>query len=159
MKSFTYGEVSIKDISNIIMNKVKTNYDEYSVVVGTDSMNREDTKVVTVVAIHHIGNGGFFFYNVENIKRIDNLSKKIVYETQKSLEYSNAIIFELDNLYNKYGFDYSKIKFSIHVDAGYTGDTRKVIPEIISWINSCGYDCNIKPYSYVASTIADRISK
>ena len=51
--------------------------------------------------------------------------------------------------------------FSIHVDAGVSphGKTRELIPELVGWIKSCGYDCETKPYSWVASCIADKISK
>ena len=51
--------------------------------------------------------------------------------------------------------------FVIHVDAGNSpdGKTRELIPDIVGWIRSCGYDCVVKPDSYTASSIADRISK
>ena len=49
----------------------------------------------------------------------------------------------------------------IHVDAGNSvkGKTRALIPELVGWIRACGYDVRTKPESFVASTIADRISK
>lgn len=159
MTSSTYGEVSISEIARIIMGIVGTEYDQYSILVGTDSMSYADTRVATVIALYHIGKGGIFFYDVETCKRMSTIREKITYETQKSMEYSNELLSELDALYSEFGFDYSNIKFSIHVDAGYTGDTRKVVSEIVSWINSCGYDCEIKPNAPIASTVADKISK
>ena len=51
--------------------------------------------------------------------------------------------------------------FSIHIDAGHSnhGKTKDLIPELVGWIKSCGYDCEVKPDSFVASSIADKISK
>ena len=56
---------------------------------------------------------------------------------------------------------YDNIFFSIHVDAGRSdkGKTKELIPELVGWIKACGYDCEVKPDSYAASSIADKISK
>ena len=56
---------------------------------------------------------------------------------------------------------YLNSTFSIHVDAGKSdnGKTKELIPELVGWIKSCGYDCEVKPESFVASSIADKISK
>ena len=46
-------------------------------------------------------------------------------------------------------------------DAGNSdkGKTKALIPELVGWIRASGYDAKTKPESFVASTIADRISK
>ncbi|MBR4734133.1 MAG: hypothetical protein IK081_15370, partial [Lachnospiraceae bacterium] len=36
---------------------------------------------------------------------------------------------------------------------------KELIPGLVGWIKACGYDCKVKPESYAASSIADRISK
>jgi predicted RNase H-related nuclease YkuK (DUF458 family) len=48
---------------------------------------------------------------------------------------------------------------TIHVDAGNKGPTSRYISEIVGWVRACGFDCRIKPDSYCASSIADRVSK
>lgn len=159
MRSKTYGEVSMESVARIIMNTVDKCYDQYTIIVGTDSMNYDTTKTATVIAVHHVGHGGFFFYDIDFSDRITNLTKKLLYETSKSIEYANELISELDKLYDEYGFEYDRVKFVIHVDAGYSGKTQKVIPDIMAWINSCGYECEVKPNSSVASSVADRLSK
>ena len=70
-------------------------------------------------------------------------------------------VFEaLDELRDAGGFDYEKLlNFSIHVDAGKNGPSCKVIPEIVGWINACGYKAVIKPESVAACSIADKYSK
>ena len=61
----------------------------------------------------------------------------------------------------KYEEMYLNCPISIHVDAGNSpkGKTRELIPEIVGWVKACGYDVKVKPESFCASTIADRISK
>ena len=68
---------------------------------------------------------------------------------------------ELADGLEKYEDLYLNTTLSIHIDAGLNpnGKTRELIPELVGWIQSCGYDCETKPDSWVASTIADRISK
>ena len=61
----------------------------------------------------------------------------------------------------EYSSLYQGSPLAIHVDAGNSekGKTRELIPELVGWIRACGYDCSVKPDSFVASTIADRLSK
>ena len=56
---------------------------------------------------------------------------------------------------------FAECPLSIHVDAGNSdkGKTKALIPELVGWIRASGYDAKTKPESFVASTIADRISK
>ena len=56
---------------------------------------------------------------------------------------------------------YLNSTFSIHVDAGNSdyGKTKELIPSLVGWIKSCGYDCEVKPDSFAASSVADKISK
>lgn len=81
-------------------------------------------------------------------------------ETELSLETAEALlsIFEKEERYEPLIADCS---FSIHIDAGQTdiGKTKALIPELIGWVKACGYDCAIKPDSYAASSVADKISK
>ncbi len=125
---------------------------EYKISVGTDSQNFDLTKVVIVVAVNRIGNGGIFFYDIKRVKKITNLLQKIFYETNLSLKLATKISqkFQLEN------FNYN---VDIHVDIGDNGLSSKIIPEIISWVTSLGFACKTKPYSYTASCIANRYSK
>lgn len=153
MQSMTYGEVGFNRMIELIENYVnqKPQY-EYKISVGTDSQNFDLTKVVIVVAVNRIGNGGIFFYDIKRVKKITNLRQKIFYETNLSLKLATKISqkFHLEN------FNYN---VDIHVDIGDNGPSSKIIPEIISWVTSLGFACKTKPYSYTASCIANRYSK
>lgn len=160
MQSITYGEVSIKEIVDIIEKRVNERpYSNFQVVVGTDSQNFDKTKIVLVIALLEETKGGIFFYEITRVKKITNLKNKLYKETQMSLDCATELMQAFEDKYDETGFDYTQIHFSIHVDAGFKGDTREVIPEIVGWVKSCGYEVHIKPESFVASSIADKLSK
>ncbi|HAH78881.1 MAG TPA: hypothetical protein DEB16_00410 [Ruminococcaceae bacterium] len=163
MISPTYGSCSDDQVVRIIVNYIRTNYktsEGFNLIVGTDSQNYSDTKMVVVIAVQNIGHGGIFFYDVLRIKRIDNIRQKLLYETSMSLKCADKLISKLEDFSKKQtDFDFEDVNFCIHVDAGTKGKTSKLIPDLVSWIRACGYNCKIKPDSFAASSIADKISK
>lgn len=153
MHSPTYGDVSYKEMIQIIKKFIsKSSHSIYDISVGTDSQNFGYTKTVVVVAVHRVGSGGIFFYDIKKVKKITNITQKLFFETSMSLEIATELSKELEK---------EKIDFgiNIHVDAGNKGKTSKLIPEIVGWIKACGFDCHTKPDSYAASSIADKYSK
>ena len=160
MKSMTFGEVTMKQIVDIIEDKVnEKSYSNFQVIVGTDSQNFDKTKIVLVIALIEESKGGIFFYEITNVKKITNLKNKLYKETEMSLDCAAKLMEEFEKKYDETGFDYTQLHFCIHVDAGFKGDTREVIPEIVGWVKSCGYEVHVKPDSFVASSIADKLSK
>ena len=161
MKSITYGDVTMSEVANIIANRVQNSTtDGYSLMIGTDSQNFDKTKVVVVIALYEIHHGGIFFYDVTHVNRLDAIGPKLQYETQLSLQYAQELIAEFEKLFDKTGFDYTEhMDFAIHVDAGTNGPSKQVIPEIVGWITAMGYKAIIKPESYAASSIANKITK
>lgn len=117
--------------------------------------------MVEVIAVHRIGHGGIFFYRTEYIRKIKSLKEKIVEETSRSLENAEGLIDEvgLRLLEDDIDIDELNIHFQIHCDIGHYGKTSALIKEIVSWVHSCGYEAVIKPDSYAASGIANKISK
>lgn len=134
---------------------------EYEITVGTDSQNHSQTKMVEVIAIHRVGDGGIFFYRVEYIRKIRSIKDKIIEETARSLDNAQGFLDEvgLELLERDIDIDKMNIRFQIHCDIGHKGRTQSLINEITNWVHSMGYECSIKPDSYTASGIANRISK
>ncbi len=161
LRSITYGEVDLEQIVKIIKSIIEGSPDlEYNLIIGTDSQNFSQTKIVTVIALQRVGRGGVFFYDITNVRRISNIKQKLLTETQMSLDLATKVLDEFDKLFDNTDWDYTKyLNFSIHVDAGENGPTKKVIPEIVSYIHSFGFDAITKPDSFVASSIADKYSK
>lgn len=153
MYSQTFGNVSVDEMIDKINDYISADkQSDYEIVIGTDSQNYNLTKVVVVVAIHRVGSGGIFFYDVKRVNKIKDLRQKIYYETALSLELASKLSLS---------FAEKDIKqdITIHADVGKKGKTSMLIPEIVGWITSSGYKCRIKPESWAASCVADKISK
>ncbi|HWQ43848.1 MAG TPA: ribonuclease H-like YkuK family protein, partial [Desulfosporosinus sp.] len=157
MHSLTYGEVSFQEMVSII--KAYTAQDlnaEYVIAVGTDSQNFSYTKVPVTVGIHKIknkiGRGGIYFFEILKVKKISNIRQKIFYETNLSIK----LALKLSTIFENSNFPY---EIAVHVDVGYNGPTSQYIAEIKGWVRACGFQCVIKPDSYMASSVANRLSK
>ncbi len=157
----TYGKVDVDKMIEIMRSfydRTK-HYDcPFNVIIGTDSQSFDTTRMVSVALIQCEGHGGIYFYKIENVERIQNVAEKLNYETHLSLEYANELLSRMVELDEDL---FSNISFAIHIDAGYNpkGKTKELIPSLVGWIHSCGYECRVKPDSFAASSIANRISK
>lgn len=161
--SETYGKLNMSQIPDKLLkyyNKMRVYDSHINVIIGTDSQTYSDTKIVNVIAMICEGHGGIYFYEISHIDRISDVRQKLYKETEMSLSTADELLglIESDDVYNDL---YENATFSIHVDAGNSdkGKTKDLIPAIVGWIKSQGYECEVKPSSFVASTIADRISK
>ena len=159
----TYGRMDVGTVPDRILDFYQKNkkYDStVQIIIGTDSQNFDYTKIVSVIAVICEGHGGIFFYEVSKNSLIRDVRTKLHVETNDSLKLTETLvgIMESDRKYEEM---YLSCPISIHIDAGNStkGKTKELIPELVGWIRSCGYDCRTKPDSFVASTIAHRISK
>lgn len=157
----SYGEVTIEKMIELMHSFYDRNRHygtPFNVIVGTDSQNFDTTKMVSVILIQCEGHGGIYFYKVEKVNRIQNVAEKLNYETHLSLEYANELLTKMMEIDEDL---FINISFAIHIDAGYNpkGKTKELIPALVGWIHSCGYECCVKPDSYAASSIANKISK
>ena len=152
----TYAKVSKKYIYNYIIECIKENQitksHNYSIIVGTDSQNTYRTKMILVICLIDKGRGGKYFYHIDYLDKIKDLNTKIFTETEKSLE----IARELNKLLHDNNV---RAEVEIHVDIGKDGKTKDLIQSILGWVTAEGFKAKIKDESYVASTIADKISK
>ena len=156
-------QILFEDIPNALLayfDKNKHYKVPMQIIIGTDSQNFSDTKMVSVIAMICEGHGGIFFYEIKRINLIENIRLKLHTETNDSLTLATTLV-EILETDNKYQELYKSCPISIHVDAGNTdkSKTKPLIPELVGWIKACGYSVKTKPESFVASTIADRISK
>lgn len=158
----SHGELTIQEIPKYI----KDYYDrmkEYGtgihITIGTDSQNFDYTKEVSVIAVICEGHGGIFFYKINARDRISDVRTKLRVETGDSLEIAEQLITIFET--KEYEDVFLHAEFSIHIDAGYSehGKTKELIPELIGWVTAMGFEAKVKPESYVASGIADKISK
>lgn len=155
--SETYGKLNIEKIPE----KLRDFYDRsrvygepIEVTIGTDSQNHASyTKIVTVISIICKHHGGIFFHRTRYTDLIMTVREKLETETNLSLEIAQKLIELMDDELM------ANCPLSIHIDAGNAGKSRDLIQALTGWVHSMGYDCEVKPNSYAASSIADRISK
>ena len=152
----TNGKMTKAEIYDFILKKIQENQitkeHDYSIIVGTDSQNSYKTKMVLVICLIDKGHGGRYFYHIDWMKKIKDINTKIYTETEKSLEIAREL--------NKFLHDNDvRAEVEVHVDIGRHGKTKELIQGILGWVTSEGFTAKIKDESWVASTIADKISK
>lgn len=150
----SHGELMIQEIPKYIKayyERMKEYGTGIHITIGTDSQNFDYTKEVSVIAVICEGHGGS--------DRISDVRTKLRVETGDSLEIAEQLITIFET--TEYEDVFLNTEFSIHIDAGYSehGKTKELIPELIGWVTSMGFEAKVKPESYVASGIADKISK
>lgn len=158
----THGEVAMQEIPKYIReyySRMKEYGTGIHITIGTDSQNFDYTKEVSVIAVICEGRGGIFFYKINARDRISDIRTKLRMETGDSLEIADELLSMLEE--KEYEDVFLNTDFSIHIDAGNSehGKTKELIPELVGWVVSMGFEARIKPESYVASGIADKISK
>lgn len=126
----------------------------YKIVIGTDSQTSNRTTLfVSALIIHRVGKGARFFFGKKKSKPIYDLRHRIYKETELSL----ALIDQLKE--NKITDLVAEWPLEIHLDIGKQGETRMLIQEVVGWVTAVGYVAKIKPYSYGASSVADKFTK
>lgn len=157
------GSVEFADIPDAILAYYERNRkfaSEISILVGTDSQNFSDTKIVNVICVICAGHGGIFFYSVSRAPLVRDVRRKLHIETNDSIDLAVRLvdIFEGNGKYREM---YLSCPISIHIDAGNSdkGKTKDLIPELVGWVKAMGFPAVTKPESAAASCVADRFTK
>lgn len=166
LNSPTYGKVSIPEMLRLIKdyyNKTLDKGTKFSIIVGTDSQTFSTySKFVPVITCTREGSGGIYFYRLDYVNKVEDVRKKLNYETQLSLLFADTILSILESE-EEFEELYLNSNFSIHVDAGDSekGKTRDLIQGIVGWIKGTIPDIEVytKPESFASSCVADRLSK
>jgi uncharacterized protein len=155
------GKVPYSEVIEWIKTKLETdveNYDQYHLIVGTDSQKRSNKiRFVTVAALYREGKGAMYFYTShllpkELFGKTKHDKSRIYQEVDYSVDAATEILASLDGL----------IVPTVHADVSnkhkkeYTSD---ISDNIISYIKSYGFDPCIKPFSFAASSIANKHTK
>ncbi|GIW67172.1 MAG: hypothetical protein KatS3mg096_040 [Candidatus Parcubacteria bacterium] len=138
----------IKEIEDFIL---ADNNFNYRILVGTDS-EIFDHKIdfVSVIVIHRIGYGSRYFWQRKICNSKFRLHERLWQEALLSLNISQELLKILTQ--RKLSF-----QFELHLDLGTVGKSSSSVKEIINLIRGYGFEVKIKPESYAASKIADRL--
>ena len=137
-----------------IIRKVSS-FKDHLVIVGSDSVKLGE-EFVFANAICILNKDNYydrrFFYLRRRIldDTYYNLSKRLLKETEESINIASDLQEKVKGLN-------IEIHSDINFDEKYPSSKMK--NTIIGYINGCGFDCKIKPDSFVASGIADRYTR
>lgn len=166
LNSLTHGEITIKESIRLIKSFLEERpFSEYSLVIGTDSHEKENSEadrrgdgaktisLVTAVLVHRKGFGGKYFWRRKNVSNIHSLREKIYAETLESL---NFALFFVPMLRKELNGNSPFYNLEIHIDVGEHGDTRDMIKEVVGMVTGNGFVAKTKPHAYGASYVADK---
>lgn len=152
-KKYSVAEIG-KFIRAYIRNPEYKDY-KYDVAIGTDSqMIGHAFQFISVISVHRIGKGGLYFYHKEFVPRA-----KFPIEDQKMRMYDEVARSIALGLHFR---EVQKLAPEIHIDASPSWKkefTAKFSDELKGYVQGCGFECKLKPESYVAHAIADKHTK
>ncbi len=130
----------------------KENEKGYSLVIGSDSEMGNETHFITAVVVHRHGEGARYWWAEMTKPRFNTLRERIWQEAIFSISLAKSIVEELLKR------EAPSHKTEIHVDIGENGPTKALIQEITGYVRGNGFAVAIKPSSYAASAVADRLT-
>lgn len=147
------GTLKFSDLSGEVAGFVNEDRQKkYSVIVGTDSEQRNGSaEFVSVVVVHRIGSFGRYFWHKKKDIKTYNLRDRIYKEALFSLDLAQKLIGDL-----KEKIEHPHYGFEIHVDIGENGPTKEMIKEVVGMIKGNGFEAKIKPESWGATKVADK---
>lgn len=149
----TRGEISEQEMFNDILEFISQSPgDRYRTIVGTDSQASREVCFVSAIIIHREGKGARCYYTKNYCNKPFTLRHRIFEEAVRSLEMAGRLINFLSDTH-------PELTIEIHCDIGEKGKTREFIQQVVGLINMSGFMAKIKPYSYGASTVADKFTK
>lgn len=137
--------------------KISLNQDS-ELIIGTDShLHKYLYRFITVVCIYKKGRGGNYFYTVSEQHKKEfkgnyptRVKARMLHETSLAIE----IATELQEI--------TGYRPVIHLDASppETGElTSAFSDQLKGYVIASGFECFIKPWSFVSSSIANKHSK
>lgn len=158
----TKGNLNINRVVNEMIDFIQAKPDNfYDVIVGCDSSSGINPSFPVAIVILRKGEGGRFFlkkvnYSSKENKKFHSWKVRILQEVLLSCELALCLKEKLEKKIRglssslDYQFRY------IHADIGENGQTRDMIKEVVGLIRGNGFEPQIKPRSYVATSVADR---
>ena len=142
-------EILYKDIFEIL--KKISDYKNHKVIIGTDSVKMNEHWVFTnAIAIfcedNRLYDRKYYYLREELSEDYTNLYKRLIKETEDSIQIANDIKSLSDN-----------IKIEIHADVNTDKEHKSYnwSSTVAGYISGCGFEFKLKPESFVASSIAD----
>lgn len=150
IRDFNHKEYNFTNMMDIIKDMDSRGYTFF---IGTDSqVIKRNISIVTVICcIKELSAENKVFFIKEKLKKKEHpsLRSRMLLEAYRSIEAAMEIE------------PFIKNKLSVHLDVGNTSrsKTSKFHKELEFLVQAQGYECSIKPDSWAASSVADRMAK
>lgn len=142
----------------------------FKLMIGTDSqVHKRSTIFITGIVIQREGKGAWAcIRKIVVPRKMSALHEKISYETTLTEEVASLFTEEhksklidiiLPYIYNEKGGSTFSIEGHIDIGEGRRNKTSIYVKEMVSRIESMGFEPKIKPNSFVASAYANRYTK
>lgn len=143
------------DLAVLQVKKANDSMVEYEIGVGTDSqIIKNGYRFVTVLCVYLKGKGGMFYYlsdlRTDHHYTAQNKKARMFDEVGVSIEVANLL------------FEKTGLPSTIHIDASPEANkhfTSSIVEQLKGYAISCGFETKIKPESYCANALADRLTK
>ena len=147
-KTGSKENINLDDIFKILEKASKTK--NHKIIVGSDSVKSGYdfvfTKAICILDSEYYDRRYFYFrIKVKDDSYLD-LSKRLLKETEDSIDLALKIKEKISN---------ANIEIHADVNNNTIHKSSKYKNMIIGYVSGCGFDCKIKPDSFVASGIAD----
>lgn len=155
-KSPTYGNVSFEKACELVLKYMESDpRAKYKVVIGTDSqvLSRE-INFTTALIVHKVGKGAIYFIHREYVDKGMSFQTRIYTEASMSLKYAS----QLTEIFAEHEVEHD---IEIHLDVGDTerNRTKELVKQVVGMVTGSGFTAYIKPFSYGASSVADKYTK
>jgi uncharacterized protein len=155
----TKGSLSLQEVLNEMIAYMREKpHRTYEVIVGCDSTATQDPTFPVVIVVLRRQEGGRFFLRRVHYEsrpfpgRRQRIMEEVMLSCQLALWLREHFAVKAAEHGVEYDFQY------IHADIGENGVTRDMVKEVTGLIRGNGFLPKIKPYSFAASTVADRFS-
>ncbi|GIW62378.1 MAG: hypothetical protein KatS3mg090_0204 [Patescibacteria group bacterium] len=148
-----FGKLNLDEVKSKIIEFLHLDKkSKYSFIIGSDSqrIGKDKYFFVSALIVHRVGSGAIYFYQKKIINQKMSLKTRIYNEALLSLQMAEKFL----EIFKQNGFD--KFDFQIHLDIGNQGETKSLVSEITTLIQSSGYNFQIKPNAPAASKVADK---
>lgn len=136
---------------------------EYQVIVGTDShMHGRQFRFITVICVYRVGKGGNYYYleSYEPRERYVHGARGKRVKGNQKLRMFNEVersVSMAEELFEKTG-----LLPVVHIDASPAARkefTSEFSDQLKGYVTGQGYECVLKPDSFVANAVADKHTK
>lgn len=125
----------------------------YKIIIGTDSVASDISRMVSAITVWRVGNGAVHFWTRMPEKKFGSMRDRIWQEAISSITLAQEV---RGRLQQKLGDEFFWDGNEIHVDIGENGPTKDLIDGVVGMIKGYNFTPVIKPYAFGASVVADR---